>query len=86
MTVDVADINDEPPSFSSLFYILRVREDTSVNSQFEVVMATDGDEGSNAELTFVADSMGEGVMTRMCGGCFVRVWARVRVWVRVKCG
>jgi len=30
-----------------------------MNSQFEVVIATDGDEGSNAELTFIADSMGE---------------------------
>ena len=67
MTVDVADINDETPSFSSLFYTLRVREDTSMNSQFEVVMATDGDEGSNAELTFVADSMGEGVWVQRCG-------------------
>jgi len=67
VTVDVADINDEPPSFSSLFYTLRVREDTSVNSQFEVVMATDGDEGSNAELTFVADSIGEGVWVQSVG-------------------
>ena len=46
-----------------------------MNSQFEVVMATDGDEGSNAELTFVADSMGKGVwvwvMTCVCRGCWV---------------
>ena len=61
LTVDVEDINDGPPSFSSLFYTLHVWEDTSVNPQFEVVMATDGNERSKAELTFIADSMGEDV-------------------------
>ena len=59
VTVDVTDINDESPSFSAPSYILRVGEDTSVNSQFEVVMVTDDDEGTNAELAFFADSMGE---------------------------
>ena len=58
--MDVTDINDEPPRFSQRFYSLRVREDTSVNSRFTVVTATDEDEGSNAELTYSADSMGEG--------------------------
>ena len=39
-----------------------------MNTRFTVVRASDADEGSNAELTYIADSMGEGGCEGWGGG------------------
>ena len=39
-----------------------------MNTRFTVVSASDADEGTNAELTYIADSMGEGGCEGWCEG------------------
>ncbi|NXW55887.1 PCDG1 protein, partial [Eurystomus gularis] len=50
--VAVLDANDNAPVFSAAEYPVRVAEDVPVGSTLVTVKATDGDEGTNAEITY----------------------------------
>ena len=59
VSVTVLDVNDHRPVFSDTMYELNVAEDTSVNSRFRVVSATDSDSNTNAQITYSADITSE---------------------------
>ena len=61
VTVDVSDINDEQPDFTEDMYEFNVPEDTSVNSRFPGILASDADDGSNAMISYSANITGEKV-------------------------
>ncbi|KAK7101636.1 hypothetical protein V1264_019985 [Littorina saxatilis] len=52
LQVDISDINDITPVFSSDPYNFNVAEDKAIGVTVQRVTATDGDTGSNAALTF----------------------------------
>ena len=58
MTVDVSDVNDEQPDFTEDVYEFNILEDTSVNTRFSGILATDADDGSNAIITYSANITG----------------------------
>ncbi|KAJ6666039.1 hypothetical protein lerEdw1_000943 [Lerista edwardsae] len=51
-TIWVADVNDHIPSFTHEIWHAVIPETTAVNSEILEVLATDGDSGENALLTF----------------------------------
>lgn len=53
LTVEVQDINDNPPVFEQSEFTVNVLESLAVNSQFLQLAATDKDTGNNARLTYV---------------------------------
>ena len=55
VTVRVLDINDHVPVLSRDLYEFTIPEDTSVNSRFPLIVATDNDATSNAEITYSID-------------------------------
>uniref|UniRef100_A0A7N4V541 Protocadherin gamma subfamily C, 3 n=1 Tax=Sarcophilus harrisii TaxID=9305 RepID=A0A7N4V541_SARHA len=50
--INVTDANDNPPVFSQDFYKVRLRENLPPGSSVVRVLATDKDEGINAEITY----------------------------------
>ena len=55
VTVNVLDVNDHPPVLSLDLYELSVTEDTSVNTRFTLITATDNDATSNAQIIYSID-------------------------------
>ncbi|EDL76355.1 rCG49511 [Rattus norvegicus] len=52
ITVQVADINDNAPSFTQTSYTMFVRENNSPALHIGTISATDSDSGSNAHITY----------------------------------
>ncbi|XP_055975002.1 protocadherin-23 [Sorex fumeus] len=52
VSIEVVDVNDNPPKFSSLKYHAHVRESTPLGSPITVVSAEDTDVGSHAEVSY----------------------------------
>ncbi|XP_022237895.1 protein dachsous-like [Limulus polyphemus] len=52
LTVEVQDVNDNPPVFIKTEYNVNILESLPVNSQFLQVTAADKDTGNNARLTY----------------------------------
>ncbi|XP_073077950.1 protocadherin gamma-A6 isoform X1 [Manis javanica] len=59
--VVVADANDNPPMFTQDMYMVSVPESLQVGSSVLKVMATDADEGVNAEITYSFINIGKRV-------------------------
>uniref|UniRef100_A0A481BEE5 Protocadherin gamma-B3 isoform 1 n=1 Tax=Sus scrofa TaxID=9823 RepID=A0A481BEE5_PIG len=59
--VVVADANDNPPVFTQDLYRVRVQENLPLGSSLLRVMATDLDEGINAEITYTFINVGKAV-------------------------
>ncbi|XP_036751470.2 protocadherin gamma-B3 isoform X5 [Manis pentadactyla] len=59
--VVVADANDNPPMFTQDMYMVSVPESLQVGSSVLKVMATDSDEGVNAEITYTFINIGKTV-------------------------
>ncbi len=54
--INVTDANTYRPQFQNTPYQIRVDEDTPVNDVVFKVMATDGDSGENARITYTMDA------------------------------
>ncbi|OBS67349.1 hypothetical protein A6R68_04110, partial [Neotoma lepida] len=52
IAIEVLDVNDNPPTFSSRQYNAHVKESTPVGSHITVVSADDHDTGSHAEIIY----------------------------------
>ncbi|XP_029412632.1 protocadherin-23 isoform X2 [Nannospalax galili] len=52
ITIEVLDVNDNPPTFSSQQYQVHVKESTPVGSHITVVSADDPDMGSHARIIY----------------------------------
>ncbi|KAG7321649.1 hypothetical protein KOW79_014507 [Hemibagrus wyckioides] len=52
VTINVTDINDNPPVFTSTEYMTSVSENSPIGSSVFQIIATDKDSGSNAEVTY----------------------------------
>lgn len=52
VSIEVLDVNDNPPKFNSLKYHAHVKESTPLGSQITVVSANDHDVGSHAEIIY----------------------------------
>ena len=52
LTVDILDINDNPPIFDKNEYVININDSTSVGSGVVQVSAKDADEGKNAEISY----------------------------------
>ncbi|RXM31136.1 Protocadherin Fat 4 [Acipenser ruthenus] len=52
VTVNVYDVNDNPPMFDQLSYEVTILESEPVNTRFYKVQATDKDSGLNGEITY----------------------------------
>nr|XP_051675918.1 protocadherin-23 isoform X1 [Oryctolagus cuniculus] len=52
VSVEVLDVNDNPPEFSSLKYHAHVKESTPLGSHLTVVSADDADVGSHANIVY----------------------------------
>lgn len=52
VTINVTDINDNPPVFTSTEYLTSVSENSPIGSSVFQIIATDKDSGSNAEVTY----------------------------------
>ncbi len=59
LIVNVLDINDNAPVFSSPLYKVRVTENTSRGTKIIKLNATDMDEGPNGEVTYLFSSHGQ---------------------------
>ncbi|XP_026214077.1 protocadherin alpha-8-like [Anabas testudineus] len=57
--INVLDINDNAPLFSSALYKARIYENVAVGKTVIVLNATDADEGSNAEIEYSLRSKGQ---------------------------
>ncbi|XP_068133837.1 protocadherin gamma-C5-like isoform X20 [Hyperolius riggenbachi] len=55
ITVEVLDLNDNPPVFDQSRYKVSVREDTALKTVILKLNATDADEGINGEFTYSFD-------------------------------
>nr|XP_019588825.1 PREDICTED: protocadherin-23 [Rhinolophus sinicus] len=52
VSIEVLDVNDNPPTFNSLKYHAHVKESTPLGSHITVVSANDRDVGSHAEIIY----------------------------------
>lgn len=52
LTVQVEDINDNRPMFSQDEYRTTVTENAALGTTVAIISATDGDSGSNGEVTY----------------------------------
>lgn len=52
VSIEVLDVNDNPPEFDHLKYHTHVKESTPIGSHIAVVSATDRDVGSHAEIIY----------------------------------
>nr|XP_014593474.2 protocadherin-23 isoform X1 [Equus caballus] len=52
VSIEVLDVNDNPPKFNSLKYHAHVKESTPLGSQITVVSANDHDVGSHAKIIY----------------------------------
>ncbi|KAG9264646.1 protocadherin Fat 4-like [Astyanax mexicanus] len=52
VTINVKDINDNPPVFTSSEYIASILENSAIGSEVIQVVATDMDSGSHAHITY----------------------------------
>ncbi|XP_059102135.1 protocadherin beta-6-like [Peromyscus eremicus] len=52
ITVQVSDVNDNPPAFTQTTYTLFVQENNSPALHIGTISATDSDSGSNAHITY----------------------------------
>lgn len=52
VTINVTDINDNPPVFTSPKYMTSVSENSVIGSSVIQIIATDKDSGSNAQVTY----------------------------------
>ncbi|XP_006867992.1 PREDICTED: protocadherin-23-like [Chrysochloris asiatica] len=52
ISIEVLDVNDNPPKFTHLEYHAHIKESTPVGSHISVVSANDCDIGSNAEIFY----------------------------------
>ena len=52
VTVVLRDVNDNRPVFSQSTYRASVNENTPVGTTVAIVSATDGDSGTNGEVTY----------------------------------
>lgn len=49
------DVNDHPPSFTSLHYVVTVSEATPIGTSILMVSAADDDSGVNAQIQYLID-------------------------------
>lgn len=63
LLVRVADVNDNPPIFPRAVYRLAIPENNSPGDLVAAVVATDADDGRNAELSYSLDSAAAGVFS-----------------------
>ncbi|XP_021070319.1 protocadherin gamma-B1 isoform X17 [Mus pahari] len=59
--IEVTDANDNPPVFSQSTYKVSLRENVPAGTSVLTVIATDQDEGVNAEVTYSFKSLGEDI-------------------------
>ncbi|XP_028717660.1 protocadherin gamma-B1-like [Peromyscus leucopus] len=59
--IEVTDANDNPPVFSQNMYKVSLRENVPSGTSVLKVMATDQDEGVNAEVTYSFKSLGDDI-------------------------
>ena len=60
LSIDVTDVNDNPPTFDPSEYVTQVREGEKVGTSVIRVEASDGDIGDNAEIFYsIIDSSGQ---------------------------
>lgn len=52
VTINVTDINDNPPVFTSTEYMASLLENSAIGSSVIQIIATDKDSGSNAQITY----------------------------------
>lgn len=50
--VDISDINDNPPAFSSSLFTAKVPEDAAISDVIVALQATDPDEGTNSDIHY----------------------------------
>ncbi|XP_032741824.1 protocadherin gamma-B1 isoform X15 [Rattus rattus] len=62
--IEVTDANDNPPVFSQSTYKVSLRENMPSGTSVLTVMATDRDEGVNAEITYSFKSLGEDIRSK----------------------
>ncbi|XP_028633774.1 protocadherin gamma-B1 isoform X11 [Grammomys surdaster] len=62
--IEVTDANDNPPVFSQSMYKVSLRENMPAGTSVLTVMATDQDEGVNAEITYSFKSLGEDIRNK----------------------
>ncbi|EDL76398.1 rCG49295, isoform CRA_ah [Rattus norvegicus] len=62
--IEVTDANDNPPVFSQSTYKVSLRENMPSGTSVLTVMATDPDEGVNAEITYSFKSLGEDIRSK----------------------
>ncbi|XP_069781100.1 protocadherin-7b isoform X2 [Narcine bancroftii] len=63
LLVRVADVNDNPPIFPRAVYRLAIPENNSPGDLVAAVVATDADDGRNAELSYSLDAAAAGVFS-----------------------
>ncbi|XP_031221351.1 protocadherin gamma-B1 isoform X14 [Mastomys coucha] len=66
--IEVTDANDNPPVFSQSMYKVSLRENMPAGTPVLTVMATDQDEGANAEITYSLKSLGEDIRDKFILG------------------
>lgn len=59
VSIEVLDVDDNPPAFSSLEYYVHIKESTPPGSPIIVVSASDRDVGSHAEVSYYLTSGNE---------------------------
>ena len=59
LTVNVRDVNNHSPEFTSTYFDTEISESTAVNTQFYDLMATDDDQGTNGEISYTIYSGNE---------------------------
>ena len=52
VTITVTDENDSPPLFDQQDYYVSVRENLLLNEEFEIILASDGDIGTNDDVEY----------------------------------
>ncbi|XP_034373786.1 protocadherin gamma-B1 isoform X16 [Arvicanthis niloticus] len=62
--IEVTDANDNPPVFSQSMYKVSLRENMPAGTSVLTVMATDQDEGINAEITYSFKSLKEDIRNK----------------------
>ncbi|XP_021082326.2 protocadherin gamma-B1 isoform X18 [Mesocricetus auratus] len=62
--IEVTDANDNPPVFSQNMYKVSLRENMPSGTSVLKVMATDQDEGVNAEVTYSFKSLGDDIRNK----------------------
>ena len=59
VTINILDVNDEPPEFTQSLYNFTINENPKIGSTVGTVLANDNDEGSNGIVTYSLKEMSD---------------------------